>query len=289
MLAKPKQTPGKNRVWVIWNDVLWMLFFVLLFLTIAAAVAITVLIVWERVSPAGFKDQAELWPTVAPKWWPFVWVGLFAITLIVRRFVIEYVGDVAAYVSSHKLDRFFDIRQKIREWVAGVAEAVYSAKSDSGSLLYERIGIIGHSLGSVVVYDVLNRLLIEDELSSRTLKVADRTRALVTFGSPLDKIAYLFGLQGHQTSDTREALAASVQPLIQEYPRFRSKLKWVNVRAPHDVFAGHLDFYDDTSDPNYQDGMEVKDEVDENAVMPLIAHTEYWSGTKIYSELYSRL
>ena len=291
MRAKRTLNPGKNKAWVTWNGVLWLLFFVLVFLTIAAAVAITALIVWERVSPAGFKDEVGLWPTVDSKWWPIIWVGLFAITMIVRRFVIEYVGDVAAYVASHKLDRFFEIRQKIRQCVEDVATAVYSAKkseSDS-SPLYERIGIIGHSLGSVVVYDVLNRLLNEDELNSRKLKVADRTTALVTFGSPLDKVAYLFALQGHKTTDTREALAASVQPLIQNYQLFRSKLKWVNVRAPHDIFAGKLDFYDDTSDSNYQKGMEVQDEVDENAVLPLVAHTEYWTGTKIYSELYNRL
>jgi hypothetical protein len=286
MRAKPKQSPGQSKGWVAWNHILWKLFFVLLFLTIAAGVAIAALIIWERISP----NQVQLWPRVPPKLWPVVWVSLFAISLFVRRFVIEYVGDVAAYISPHKLDRFFDIRQKIRQWVADVAQAVYSAKNNSGSLLYERIGIIGHSLGSVVVYDVLNRLLIEDELATgQPLKVADRTRVLVTFGSPLDKVAYLFALQGHQTTDTREALAASVQPLIQQYPRFRSHLAWVNVYAPHDIFAGALDFYDDISDPNYKPGMEVINKVDENAVLPLVAHTEYWTGTKIYSELYSRL
>lgn len=288
MRAKPKQMPGQNKSWVAWNNVLWKLFFVVLFLTIAAGLAITALIVWERVSPAGFKTVVARWPTIDSKWWPAVWVGLFAISTVVRRFVIEYVGDVAAYISPHKLDRFFDIRQKIRQWVADVAQAVYSAERAPGVPLYERIGIIGHSLGSVVVYDVLNRMLIEDELSSRTLRVADRTRVLVTFGSPLDKVAYLFDLQGHKTTDTREALAASLQPLIQSYPLFR-RLAWVNVHAPHDIFSGALDFYDDTSDPDYQPGLEVVNEVDENAVLPLVAHTEYWSGTKIYSELYRRL
>jgi hypothetical protein len=289
MRVKPKQSPGQNKGWVAWNNVLWKLFFVLLFLTIVAGLAILVLIVWERFWPGSFKTVVGSWPMVAPGWWPIVWASLFGISLFVRWFVIQYVGDVAAYISPHKLDRFMDMRQKIRQWVADVAQAIYSAESAPGVPLYDRIGIIGHSLGSVVVYDVLNRLMIEDELGARKLKVADRTRVLVTFGSPLDKVAYLFALQGHQTTDTREALAASVQPLIQSYPLFRGKLAWVNVHALHDIFAGALDFYDDTSDPNYQPGMEVINEVDENAVLPLVAHTEYWVGTKIYLELYNRL
>ncbi|HEV7784877.1 MAG TPA: hypothetical protein VGQ28_06040, partial [Thermoanaerobaculia bacterium] len=98
-------------------------------------------------------------------------------------------------------------------------------------------------------------------------------------------IAYLFGLQGQQTTATREALAASLQPLILDYPRFRSKLSWINVHSSHDIFSGELNFYDDTSAPGYKPGMEVQHAVDPDAVIPVVAHTEYWSGTTIYSAL----
>ena len=59
------------------------------------------------------------------------------------------------------------------------------------------------SLGSVIAYDALNALLNEDALNQHALKVAERTRVLATFGSPLDKIAYVFSLAGQHTSDTR--------------------------------------------------------------------------------------
>ena len=285
---KPEQEPRQQSGWVAWNGILWGLFFVVFYLTIATGLATAVLILWERFSPRYFEEVLERWPTIDSQWWPLVWLGLFAVSLIVRRFLIQYIGDVAAYITPHKLDRFFELRTKIRQWVLDVAQAVYFDREE-GQLTYARIGIIGHSLGSVVVYDVLNRLLVDDELDDRVSQVVDRTQVLVTFGSPLDKIAYLFGLQGHQTTATREALAASLQPLILNYPLFRSKLSWTNVHSSHDIFSGELKFYDDVSADGYQHGMEVHHVVDPDAVMPLIAHTEYWSGTTIYSELYQGL
>jgi hypothetical protein len=278
---KPPESPGQNKRWVGFNNFLWRLFFVLLFLTIAAGVVVLVLIGWDRISPLpAWKCE---WPMVCSRWWPFIWVLLFAISWGVRLFLIQFIGDVAAYVTPHKLDRFYEMRAQIRQWVLNIAQAIYSEPS------YERIGIIGHSLGSVVVYDVLNRLMLDDYLNGGTLDVVGRTRVLVTFGSPLDKAAYLFGLQGHQTTDTREALAASLQPLICDYKLFRTRLRWINVYSPHDIFAGSLDFYDDVDNPDYKPGMEVDNQEDEDAVIPVVAHTEYWKATKIYSEFYQRL
>ncbi|MGA2214415.1 MAG: hypothetical protein ABSH31_14160, partial [Bryobacteraceae bacterium] len=52
--------------------------------------------------------------------------------------------------------------------------------------------------------------------------VVGRTRALITFGSPLDKTAFLFRTQSnHPRDEMREELAASVQPLILSYHQFR--------------------------------------------------------------------
>jgi hypothetical protein len=70
--------------------------------------------------------------------------------------------------------------------------------------------LVGRSLGSVVAYDTLNGLLNEDVSRST------RTQLLLTFGSPLDKTAFLFRAQS-EFSDVREALAAATQPLIVDY------------------------------------------------------------------------
>ena len=44
---------------------------------------------------------------------------------------------------------------------------------------------VGHSLGSVIAYDALNRLLRDDAAASVALEVKKRTKLLLTFGSPL--------------------------------------------------------------------------------------------------------
>ena len=101
--------------------------------------------------------------------------------------------------------------------------------------------VVGHSLGSVVAYDVLNRLLIDHLVKPDTApEIAKRTRLFLTFGSPLDKTAFIFGAQGAGT-EAREALAASVQPLISDA---QVRPRWVNIYSTWDIISGLLDFYD---------------------------------------------
>jgi hypothetical protein len=68
--------------------------------------------------------------------------------------------------------------------------------------------------------------MLDDWLCDGGLQVAERTATLVTLGSPLDKTAFLFTIQGKDTLHIRERLAATVQPLIMSYPKVR-KLKWI--------------------------------------------------------------
>src|SRR6202162_51799 len=106
---------------------------------------------------------------------------------------------------------------------------IYQAPNDDGDgFEYVKVAIVGHSLGSVIAYDTLNKMLTDDSLSQNELQVADRTCLLATFGSPRDKIAFFFTIQGKDTFHIREQLADLVQPLIQSYPEFR-KFPWINV------------------------------------------------------------
>lgn len=181
------------------------------------------------------------------------WPLLVAASVALRRLLVQYPGDVAAYISPHTLDRFNELRKEIKECVRRQVHAVYALR-EHGRLVYDKVYVVGHSLGSVVVYDALNQMIVQDEMTkreilggssdarSRLLHVLERTKLLLTFGSPLDKTAFLFALQGGQTSETREALASEVQPLIQN-PAFRS-FPWVNLYSPQDIISGELDFYD---------------------------------------------
>lgn len=224
-------------------------------------------------------------------WGGWVWPFLAIISAQVRKILVEYVGDVTAYVASNKVDRFDDLRAKIKGLAKESLSAVYSAKAPGlDQFEYDRICVVGHSLGSVIAYDTLNRLVADDMLTGNPARVVDRTRLLLTFGSPLDKTAFFFSVLGKNTRHIREQLAAVVQPLIQ-YRDIRDRIEWVNVFSRNDVVSGSLDFYQ-FPDPPPAGVMQVRRVVnvrDEDALIPLVAHVEYWTNLTVWNELLQRV
>lgn len=235
-----------------------------------------------------WKLPAHLHLLENPAWvWPF----LILFSAKVREILVQYVGDVAIYVRPNKLDRFDAVRSEIKEAARSVVSALftsYKLQSNPGSapeFQYDKIALVGHSLGSVIAYDTLNRLMLDDWLCDGALRVAERTATMVTFGSPLNKTAFLFTIQGRDTQHIRERLASTVQPLIMSYPKFR-KLKWINVFSRNDIVSGHLKFYDL---PGYQDDpvppVAVQNIKDRDAAVPLVAHVSYWKNKTVWREL----
>jgi hypothetical protein len=238
-------------------------------LLVLAALAVgTMLIIIEVIAlwPSGGSDNH----------WPLrllvTWVAVLLLSGGVRRFLVQYLGDVAVYVESHTVDRFAELRARIRECVADRARAVFGA---TGQDAYAGVVVVGHSLGSVVSYDVLNQLLCEDAIDQQagkpTRDIAKRTPLFLTFGSPLDKTAFIFAIQHRRTTQAREALAASSQPMLQDYA-WRPE-RWVNIYSPWDIISGALEYYDL---PGASDTRQVTNERDRDATTLLMAHVEYW-------------
>ncbi len=220
-----------------------------------------------------------LWPSGGPEnHWPLrllvTWAVVMLLTGGVRRFLVQYLGDVAVYVESHAVDRFADLRVRIKACVSDRARAIYAA---TGPEAYASVVVVGHSLGSVVSYDVLNQLLCEDAIDRQagrpTRDVARRTPLFLTFGSPLDKTAFIFAIQHRRTTQAREALAASAQPMLQDYA-WRPD-RWVNIYSPWDIISGALEYYDL---PGSSDRRQVMNRMDQNATTLLMAHVEYWEN-----------
>ena len=215
----------------------------------------------------------------------FLWAALIALSRRVRYFLIQYVGDVAAYVSAHTVSRFAEVREAIQKASFSVARAVYTALSkDGGAFAYGKVIVVGHSLGSVVAYDTLNAMIREDRVAATSYAAVSRTPLLLTFGSPLNKTAFIFRTQMPEGSELREALAASVQPMIQSYDL--RPAQWVNIYAPADWISGPLEFYDDPEDrdPGHR-SKQVKNITDPDATTPLGAHVEYWGNRTLADRL----
>ena len=206
---------------------------------------------------------------------PIAWPLALAASEIIRYFLIQYVGDTAAYIQPQYLDRFNEIRWRIKTCVYKAARAVYTSSEQ-----YDAVIFVAHSLGSVIAYDVLNQLLCEEQLGT-VAGVAARTPLLLTYGSPLDKTAFLFSIQGTGKVG-REALATSVQPLL-AFPNARPR--WINVWSPWDVVSGSLDFYDRPEDVAARQPFCVDNRVDPLACVWLVAHQQYVTGRLLFGIL----
>jgi hypothetical protein len=256
-------------------------------LTVAVAVAFSLIVAAAILVALRFFGVLEKSQGFAAVKHDIAWPLLVAASAFIRIVLVQFVGDVAIYVMPYKVDAFNDLRKEIKETVYKVAHAVYALKDKSGNRrAYDHVIVVGHSLGSVIAYDALNRLIHEDRVAAAAdaLHIVDRTPLFLTFGSPLDKTAFIFGAQGHGTTEARESLAASVQPLIQSYA-YRPA-QWINIYSPWDIISGRLDLYDLPGAP-IPPG--VDNRPDPDATTLLMAHTEYWNDTLLVRTLYDAL
>jgi hypothetical protein len=261
-----RRNQGTGRRWIL-PPVAGVILMVWTWIALAATVGVAVLIAIHLF----IYRHARGTDTVLFSQIAVVAVIAFCLSLIIRAFLIQYVGDVVVYLSGHTVSRFNEIRDDIQRVGIRVGRAVFGLKQ------YERVILVGHSLGSVVAYDLYNRLVNE----TGGTQVQQRTKLLITFGSPLDKTAFVFRTQATREADVREALTAAVQPIIVD-PANRPG-RWVNIWSPRDWISGPINYYE-RPDEGY-----VLNVVDREATLPLVAHAEYWKNVALGSTLYDAL
>ena len=268
-----------DGLWRALGVALQGVFVLWLSLTILAGLAVAVLA--SGIGPESAIREALSCPWLA-KHWMLPLAALLLASFAVRRFLVQYLGDVAAYVTSYRIDRFADLRNQVKEVVRKTAAAIYEATEapESKVRAYDGVAVVAHSLGSVIAYDALNALLLDDTFSAEARDVAARTRLFLTFGSPLEKTAFVFSTRA--TTYAREALATALQPLISDYA-FRP-FRWVNVFSRRDPISGRLTSYDDSSQALYR-RRRVRNLPDRAAVLPLLAHLEYFNDPVVIRQL----
>jgi hypothetical protein len=236
-----------------------------------------------------------------------LWFVLIGIAYYLRNIIIQYPGSVAAYISPYKDSKFDDIRRKIRKVGLDMAKLIYGyGGTQPPTPEYNRVVFVGHSLGSVIAYDTLNAVHCLDNIAAAVpatnpngLRLSDdfrdivtRTRALITFGSPLDKTAFLFRTQPNHVKDPlREQMAAGVQPLIVSVDYRPKDFRWINIWCKKDIISGSLDYYDDPAWHQLPVGDPIRNccvdnRIDKDAVWPLAAHIEYWQHEELAKTLY---
>lgn len=210
--------------------------------------------VWLQaiVESSGFRSVAWLW-------WVFLGLSLMA-----QRFLKNYMGDVAIVVSEFgPASRLSSTRKEIQAAVMETFGQVYSQP-------YASVLCVGHSLGSVLTYDALNAAVL------RNPDWAKKTPLLLTFGSPLNKIAFLFRVLGSgKDSDITLALEACNQPLLQN-PTQRP-LRWINIWSPDDPVSGSLRYYD-PPEGQLPSWPRIENKEDPQGYIWGASHTHYWQN-----------
>ncbi len=193
----------------------------------------------------------------------------FGVSFLTRVFgnqLASSFGDVALYTTTDQKSRYYAVRQRI---LGGGVEKVRQLLTQTQPVEYRRIILVGHSLGSVIAYDIINR--INHDLNVGSIKWADgkeappeylaeKLKGLVTFGSPLDKIAFFLRSRAKEAEHLKRQLQANFHSFRAKHwdPRYQpppqlalqdgilpylDDIVWFNFWNPKDPIAGALDFY----------------------------------------------
>ena len=170
--------------------------------------------------------------------------------------LVNHIGDIAVYSTTDTNSAQHKVRQRIIKGCLKLLKSIIQDKQAS----YDKVVLVGHSLGSCIAYDTLNLLNIEINLPSTQYQdlPVNKIVGLVTFGSPLDKVAFFH--QESQKSDKQYIRTAIIQhltsfrinPQIISKTRYLTdnpiknkleKLRWVNYYHHNDPIGGRLDYY----------------------------------------------
>jgi hypothetical protein len=193
----------------------------------------------------------------------YVYVGFRLVNLSVRKYFVEYLGDIEVYVGRDSKSARFTAQEGIR---GRAVDAVRSALMSREN--YAEVVVLGHSLGSVVGLDAIRELRRQ---AGAALAAEDfrRLSTFVTFGSPLEKTRFFFDRVSPQNgSRWTEFLRDVQQTFIALIPRSGGapeaeaavstaapateahRIRWLNYWYFADVIANSLDSYNDRRFPD---------------------------------------
>jgi hypothetical protein len=209
-------------------------------------------------------------------------VALVLASFYIKRFYVDFIGDIAAYTTADENSASFKIRMSI------LNDAVSKIRLILKNPNYESVTLAGHSLGSVIVYDSLCWLRLEFQVEDSnkdriTEDEYDKVRNLVTFGSPLDKVVYFFRTTVPSSQTIRMHILDEVHGLrrhatslndrqIHDRKPFASggNFNWLNVYYPWDLVSARLSYFEDVDDRRLWSSSW------------LICHTQYWHDERFY-------
>ena len=242
--------------------------------TFMVALAATVGVAWwlrpvlARYAEAAAALMAE--PGVA------IGVAVVAAGLVARALLLSHVGDIALYVTSDRISSRARTRRAVLDEGQRLLQDLLVREGSS----YDAVYLAGHSLGSVIALDLLDRVAGESRHHDVPL---ERVRGLLTFGSPLDKVAYFFRQRPEEGEAVRTQLLSYLHGVrrrrnLRDYGPYTfapyqvpfAHLSWLHVHAPADPLSDRLLHY------------RVNRLVTLPRWEPFTAHNAYWHDDQFY-------
>jgi hypothetical protein len=246
--------------------------------------------------------------------WPFLPHMIWLLLAYLARFIlIDYVGDIAVYANAQEQSKNFAARAQILNECSDSLSAILKRqRSISGAVaeesFFDRVFVIGHSLGSVIGYDVINvlknRARTANNVVATDLQPEDllNLRGMVTFGCPLNKFFYFFRerisprqtlrsqtlnlLRGFRVRKDLNEFAPPIFPQINDKrwivaeDCLQSGFRWINAYSHEDPISGKLLFYDLQEESNQKTFLYK---------WPFLAHVSYWDDSNFYDFIRNRL
>ncbi|PYJ96833.1 MAG: hypothetical protein DME23_18650 [Verrucomicrobia bacterium] len=201
--------------------------------------------------------------------------------------IANVIGDIAIYNTTDAKSKFYAVRKAILDGAVNVLRYLLEPVKATGPYLpedwpYGRVILADHSLGSQISFDAINRLnhLVHQgelrgcdnegyftdgtaRLKLQNMKhISDTLCGLVTFGSPLDKMAFFFREQTEKDEYLRRQLIEHFHGFKQRpwseretdpskrlvappqlFSRLFDDIRWRNYYDRGDLVSGALDYY----------------------------------------------
>jgi pimeloyl-ACP methyl ester carboxylesterase len=110
---------------------------------------------------------------------------------IAEKMVTQFFADIEIYTTRNENSQFFAAREAILALVTQTIVTTCTSK-DSDGRGYDRIFVLGHSLGSTICLDALVRFYNLCQQEPALQPAFARIAGFVTFGSPLEKTKFFF-------------------------------------------------------------------------------------------------
>jgi hypothetical protein len=218
------------------------------------------------------------------------------------------IGDVVVYNDPNPRSDNQTIRKEIlNDCVKAIQYLVTPETTDGNNdpiYKYGKVIIAGHSLGSEISFDAINRLTHQinlnqlhgydtngNQLFGNKTNISKVLDTFITFGSPLDKTAFFFREQSEQSEYIKRQILEDLHCFKQNHwdnpegvPKIKNSLirvfeniTWINYYDNHDYVSGSLDYYHGLTNINCHFP---------NPGFPkIITHSDYWKSNEFFGDV----